>query len=76
MSEKITKSDAEWRAALTPEQYRILREKGTERAFYRRILANQDPRRLPLLRLRRRTLLLRCQVRLRLRLAQLRPPGR
>jgi peptide-methionine (R)-S-oxide reductase len=28
-----TKSDAEWRAELTPEQYRILREHGTERAF-------------------------------------------
>jgi peptide-methionine (R)-S-oxide reductase len=32
-SEKIVKSDEEWRAELTPEQYRILREKGTERAF-------------------------------------------
>ena len=28
-----TKSDADWRAELTPEQYRILREHGTERAF-------------------------------------------
>jgi len=31
--EKITKSEAEWRKQLTPEQYHILREKGTERAF-------------------------------------------
>ena len=31
--DKIRKSNEEWRRSLTPEQYRILREKGTERAF-------------------------------------------
>ncbi len=31
--EKIVKTDAEWRKLLTPEQYHILREEGTERAF-------------------------------------------
>lgn len=30
---KVQKTDAEWRAELAPETYRIAREKGTERAF-------------------------------------------
>jgi peptide-methionine (R)-S-oxide reductase len=33
MDEKIKKTDEEWRKELTPEQYHVTREKGTERAF-------------------------------------------
>jgi peptide-methionine (R)-S-oxide reductase len=33
MAEKIRKTEEEWKAQLTPEQYEITRRKGTERAF-------------------------------------------
>lgn len=33
MTEKIVKTAQEWQRDLTPEQYRVLRQKGTERAF-------------------------------------------
>ena len=33
MTEKMRKTDAEWKAQLTPEQFDVARKKGTERAF-------------------------------------------
>jgi len=33
MSEKITKSDEQWREQLSPEEFQVTRKKGTERAF-------------------------------------------
>ncbi len=33
MSEKLTKTDAEWRKQLSADEYQVARQKGTERAF-------------------------------------------
>jgi methionine-R-sulfoxide reductase len=39
---KLTLSDEEWRERLTPEQFRILRKSGTERAFCGTLLDNKQ----------------------------------
>ena len=43
MADKVEKSEAEWRAELTAEQYHVLREKGTERAFTGKLWNEKTP---------------------------------
>ena len=42
MTNKVEKTDAEWREQLTPEQYEILRRQGTERPWTSEFLDVKD----------------------------------
>ena len=42
VSDKVTRSEEEWKEILSPEQFKILREKGTEKAFTGRLLKNHE----------------------------------
>ena len=42
MTDKVNKTEEEWRRQLTPEQYRITREAGTERAFTGEFYKHKD----------------------------------
>ena len=43
MDDRVEKSEEEWRRELTPEQYRVLRQKGTERAFTGPLWDDHEP---------------------------------
>jgi peptide-methionine (R)-S-oxide reductase len=43
MTQKVEKTEQEWRETLTPEQYRVLREKGTERAWTGEYATTKEP---------------------------------
>ena len=42
MTEQVHKTDEQWRAELTPEQYEVLRRKGTERPFTGALNSNKE----------------------------------
>jgi len=42
MTNKVVKSDEEWKKELTPEQYHVMREQGTERAFTGKLWDNHE----------------------------------
>ena len=75
MDAEITKTDGEWRGELTPAQYRVLREGGTERAFIGRVLGLPRRRAVPVRGVRRGAVRLGREVRVRHRLAELHRAG-
>lgn len=42
LTDRVVKTEAEWQQLLTPEQYQVLREEGTERAYTGALLNNKE----------------------------------
>ena len=68
---EVMKSDEEWRRQLTPEQYHVLREHGTERAGTCALLHEKRRGTFTCVGLRQRAVQVRTEVRERHRLAEL-----
>ena len=71
MSDKVRKTDAEWRAQLTPEQYRVMREKGTERPHTGKYAQTADAGTYRMRGMRRAAVRVGDEVRCALRVAEL-----
>ena len=71
MEDRVDKTKEEWKNELTPEQFHVCRQKGTEPAFFGRLLGYEDTRYLCLRLLRPGALRLEYEVRLGNGLAQL-----